>query len=121
MYSYEDRIRAVKLYIKLGKRAGATIRQFGYPTKNCLKSWHEQYEQGLDLSRGTCAPSRSTRKLRSDRPSSTTSSTGAALPSRSRPWGTHHVICCVPGFVRRTLNCTGASSVDLTVTHARQQ
>ena len=28
MYSYEDRIRAVKLYIKLGKRLGATIRQF---------------------------------------------------------------------------------------------
>ena len=52
MYSYEDRIRAVKLYIKLGKRAGATIRQFGYPTKDSLKSWHEQYEQGLDLSRG---------------------------------------------------------------------
>jgi putative transposase len=27
MFSYEDRIRAVKLYIKLGKRLGATIRQ----------------------------------------------------------------------------------------------
>jgi len=26
MYSYEDRMRAVKLYIKLGKRANATIR-----------------------------------------------------------------------------------------------
>jgi putative transposase len=36
MYSYEDRIRAVKLYIKLGKRLGATIRQLGYPTKNSL-------------------------------------------------------------------------------------
>lgn len=31
MYSYEDRIRAVKLYIKLGKRLRATIRQLGYP------------------------------------------------------------------------------------------
>jgi transposase InsO family protein len=30
MYSYEDRIRAVKLYIKLGKRTGATIRKLGY-------------------------------------------------------------------------------------------
>lgn len=29
MFSYEDRIRAVKLYIKLGKRLGATIRQLG--------------------------------------------------------------------------------------------
>jgi putative transposase len=49
MYSYEDRIRAVKLYIKLGKRTGATIRQLGYPTKNALKSWHREYEQSRDL------------------------------------------------------------------------
>ena len=52
MYSYEDRIRAVGLYIKLGKRAGPTIRQLGYPTKNSLKSWHEQYVRDLDVPRG---------------------------------------------------------------------
>ena len=40
MFSYEDRIRAVKLYIKLGKRLGATISQLGYPTKNSLISWY---------------------------------------------------------------------------------
>jgi hypothetical protein len=34
MYSYEDRIKAVRLYLKLGKRLGVTIRQLGYPTKN---------------------------------------------------------------------------------------
>jgi putative transposase len=39
MYSSEDRLRAVRLYIKLGKRIQATIRQLGYPTKNALKSW----------------------------------------------------------------------------------
>lgn len=49
MYSYEDRIRAVKLYIKLGKRVRVTIRQLGYPTKNALKSWHREYAQRLDL------------------------------------------------------------------------
>jgi putative transposase len=49
MYSYEDRIRAVKLCIKLGKRTGATIRQLGYPTKNALKSWYREYEQSRDL------------------------------------------------------------------------
>jgi hypothetical protein len=27
MYSYEDRMRAVRLYVKLGKRIKATIRQ----------------------------------------------------------------------------------------------
>lgn len=51
MYSYEDRVRAVKLYIKLGKRTGATICQLGYPTKNALKSWHREFERSRDLPR----------------------------------------------------------------------
>ena len=49
MYSYEDRIRAVKLYSKLGKRLGDTIRQLGYPTKNSLIGWHSEYERRQDL------------------------------------------------------------------------
>ena len=49
MYSYEERIRAVDLYIKLGNRVAATIRQLGYPTKNALKSWHQEYKQHQDL------------------------------------------------------------------------
>ena len=52
MYSYEDRIRAVRLYIKLGRRTAATIRQLGYPTKNALKSWHREYERCADLPAG---------------------------------------------------------------------
>lgn len=49
MYSYEERIRAVQLYIKLGKRIKATIRQLGYPTKNSLKGWYREYVQEKDL------------------------------------------------------------------------
>ena len=49
MYSYEDRIRAVELYIKLGKRVRPTIRQLGYPTKNALKGWYLEYQQRHDL------------------------------------------------------------------------
>ena len=49
MYSYEDRIRAVELYIKLGKRVAATIRQLGFPTKNALKGWCQEYERQRDL------------------------------------------------------------------------
>lgn len=52
MYSYEDRIRAVELYIKLGKRTSPTIRQLGYPTKNALKGWYREYQQRLDLPLG---------------------------------------------------------------------
>ena len=32
MYSYEERLQAVKLYLKLGKRCKATLRQLGYGT-----------------------------------------------------------------------------------------
>ncbi len=52
MYLYEDRIRAVELYIKLGKRVRATIRQLGYPTKNALKGWHREHEPRGDLAKG---------------------------------------------------------------------
>jgi len=54
MYSYEDRIRAVELYIKLGKRVRPTIRQLGYPTRNSLKGWYNEYRQKLDLP--ACSP-----------------------------------------------------------------
>jgi putative transposase len=49
MYSYEDRMRAVELYIKLGKRLKAVIRQLGYPTKNSLRTWHEEFQNSGDL------------------------------------------------------------------------
>ena len=52
MYSYEERLRAARLHIKLGKRVGLTIRQLGYPMKNALLSWHREYEQRLDLPAG---------------------------------------------------------------------
>ncbi len=43
MYSYEERIKAVRLYLKLGKRLGVTIRQLGYPTKNTLIGWYREF------------------------------------------------------------------------------
>jgi len=49
MYSYEDRIRAVELFIQLGMRVRPTIRQLGYPTKNSLKGWYREYQQRQDL------------------------------------------------------------------------
>ena len=56
MYSYEDRLRAVRLYLKLGRRMSATLRQLGYPTKNSLKAWLAEFERnpkpGLPKPRG---------------------------------------------------------------------
>ncbi|MGB7421277.1 MAG: IS3 family transposase [Comamonas sp.] len=52
MYSYTERLGAVRLYIQLGKRMGATIRQLGYPTKNSLKAWYREFELRGDLPAG---------------------------------------------------------------------
>lgn len=43
MYSYEDRIRALKLYIKYGKSAAATVRELGYPSRKNLHRWYRTY------------------------------------------------------------------------------
>ena len=61
MYSYEDRLRAVQLYIKLGKRTGLTIRQLGYPTENALKTWYHEYQERHDLPTGYVRPPRYSR------------------------------------------------------------
>ncbi len=59
MFSYEDRVQAVLLYLKLGNRIKATVRQLGYPTKNSLKAWHREYEQCHTLRTGyVCATPR---------------------------------------------------------------
>jgi putative transposase len=52
MYSYEDRLLAVQVYIKLGKRIGPTVRQLGYPSFNALKGWCREFEGTLDLQSG---------------------------------------------------------------------
>ena len=53
MYSYKDLIRAVNLFIKLGKRTGPTVRRMmGYSTKNSLKGWYREHQQRRDLRAG---------------------------------------------------------------------
>lgn len=43
MYSSEDRLRAVELYIKYDCSAMAVVHELGYPSRGLLKSWHAEY------------------------------------------------------------------------------
>lgn len=52
MYSYEDRMDAVQLYLKLGKRMSAALRKLGYPAKNSLRAWIREFEHKQDLKHG---------------------------------------------------------------------
>jgi len=50
MYSYEERLKAVKLYIQYDKSYASVFRELGYPPSNhTLKFWFKEYEQDGDL------------------------------------------------------------------------
>lgn len=44
MYSYEERKKAVELYIQYGYRAAAVIRELGYPDRHTLKGSTKKIE-----------------------------------------------------------------------------
>jgi len=43
MYTREERMRAIDLYIKYGKRRTRVIRELGYPTMETLRLWYKEY------------------------------------------------------------------------------
>jgi len=42
---YEDRIRAVELYIKYDLSATDTVKEFGYPSNKMLVRWFRKYQE----------------------------------------------------------------------------
>lgn len=49
MYTYEQRLDVVKLYIKLGNKASQVKRVLGYPSKKYIRQWYLQYSKEGDL------------------------------------------------------------------------
>ena len=49
MYSYEERKKAVELYIKFDKSASDVVRELGYPTTRMLTLWYREYLENGDL------------------------------------------------------------------------
>lgn len=51
MYSYEERMKAVKLYIKYEHSLASVIHELGYPSSKALYKWFKEYEENGDLSK----------------------------------------------------------------------
>lgn len=50
MHSYEDRLRAVKLYIQYDKNYASVYREPGYPpSSHSIKIWYKEYVQNGNL------------------------------------------------------------------------
>lgn len=45
MYSYEDRLKAVNLYIKYDLSAADTVRELGYPNYKMLLRWYKKFQE----------------------------------------------------------------------------
>ena len=43
MFSYEERIKAVKLLFQYDKSYATVIRELGYPSRRALTNWNEEY------------------------------------------------------------------------------
>ena len=52
MYSLEERIKAVKHYIKYDLSVAATIRELGYPSRSMLIRWYKEYKETGSLHDG---------------------------------------------------------------------
>lgn len=42
-YTRDEKFKAVQLYIKYNKRPAAVRFELGYPTRNCLYRWYQEY------------------------------------------------------------------------------
>ena len=52
MYSYEQRIKAVKLLIQYDMSYAAVVRELGYPNDvHSLRNWYKEYTEKGDLNK----------------------------------------------------------------------
>lgn len=49
MFSYEERMLAVKTYYKFNKNLIALYNELGYPSPNALREWINEYETNGNL------------------------------------------------------------------------
>jgi len=49
LYSYEDRMRAIALYIQYDRSSARAIRELGYPSRKALYGWCREYNRLGDL------------------------------------------------------------------------
>lgn len=49
MYTYEERMKAIQLYIQSNMSVATVIRELGYPSRQMLYLWYKEYRENGDL------------------------------------------------------------------------
>ena len=59
MYSYEERLKAVQLYIQYDKSYASVFRELGYPpSSHSIKLWYKEFEETGGLHKSYSSPSK---------------------------------------------------------------
>ncbi len=45
MYTLDEKLAVIKVYIRSGLSENAVFNQFGYPSPNSLRQWYKQYQE----------------------------------------------------------------------------
>lgn len=48
-YTYEEKMKAVQLYIEYGRSPASVQYELGYPSRSCLNKWYHKYIENGDL------------------------------------------------------------------------
>ena len=62
MYTLEERMKAVELYIQSGCSEGTVIRTLGYPSHTALRNWYKEYLAAGQLRAGSAPKPRYTQE-----------------------------------------------------------
>lgn len=62
MYTFEERMKAVELYIQSGCSEGTVIRTLGYPSHTALRNWYKEYLAMGSLRKGSAPKPRYTQE-----------------------------------------------------------
>ena len=54
MFTEEEKIRAIELYFKYGKKLAPVVRELGYPSKRNLRRWIRLWEEGGGVHHAAC-------------------------------------------------------------------
>ena len=54
MFTGEEKIRAIELYFKYGKKLAPVVRELGYPSKRNLRRWIRSWEAGGGVHPAAC-------------------------------------------------------------------
>ena len=98
MFTEEEKIRAIELYFKYGKKLAPVVRELGYPSKRNLRRWIRSWEAGGGV-KESIRHSPVTQMSKNRLPLNIILTTAAAWRLPAEPWVIPALMCSLAGLM----------------------